>query len=51
MADKKEAFRNAEAPASAEPEGFTAVEPAGLTGAVAGIGNRSFVTFLVDLEM
>jgi hypothetical protein len=39
MADKKEAFRNAEAPASVAAEGFTAVAAEDLTGAVAGVGN------------
>jgi len=49
MAGKKEAFRSAAAPASVAA-GFTAVAAEGLTGA-AGIGNRSFITFLVDREI
>jgi hypothetical protein len=48
MADKREAFRNAAAPASVVAEVFTAVEAEvftaavaeGLAGAVAGAGNR-----------
>jgi hypothetical protein len=58
MADKKEAFRNAAAPASVAAEGFRAVEAeglaaveAGVAGAVAGTGNRRFVTSLVDREI
>ena len=43
MADRKGVFRHAEAPASVAAEG--------LTGAVAGVGNRSFVMFLVDREI
>jgi hypothetical protein len=51
MADRKEAFRHVEAPASVAAADFTAVEAEGLTAAVAGIGNRIFVMFLVDCEI
>jgi hypothetical protein len=57
VADKKEAFRNAVAPASVAAEEFRAVEAVGFTevaaeamGTVAGIGNRRFVTFLANRE-
>jgi len=43
VADKKEAFRHAEAPASAAAERFTVVEAEGLTGAVAGVANRTLL--------
>jgi hypothetical protein len=49
MADKKEAFHNAAAPASVAAEGFRAVQAEDLAaveaeaaGAVAGTGNRSY---------
>src|ERR1700687_5168363 len=45
MADKKEAFRSAAAPASVAAEGFTAVKAEGHEGAGADIGNRRFVIF------
>src|SRR6267143_7128277 len=45
MADRKGAFRHAEAPASAEEEGRVAGED--LAAAVADIDNQSFVRFLV----
>jgi len=51
MADRKGAFRHAEAAVSVAEEGFTAVEAEGLVGVVADIGNRSFVMFLVDREI
>jgi hypothetical protein len=50
MADRKEVFRSAAAPASVAAEGFTALEE-GHEGAVADIGNRRFVMFLVDREI
>jgi hypothetical protein len=45
MADRKGAFRHAEAPASAEEEGRVAAED--LAAAVADIDNQNFVRFLV----
>ena len=49
MADKKEAFRHAAAPASVVVEGFMAAE--GFTAVAAGVGNRTFVMFLADREI
>ena len=51
MADKKEAFRSAAAPASVAAEGFMALEAEGHEGAVADIGSRGIVASRVDREI
>ena len=54
MADRPGAIRHAEAPASVAERRVAAVDLAAaedLAAAVAGVGNRSFVMFLVDREI